>query len=458
MKIRIIHSRSWTLRSVPKVCCLLLLVAAATLGGAPEAANSRPSASENGRSDAQAKVDRWTDAAGNFYRRARTGHVTNYGEDKVGSYTLPELLVTRSGIRVDTGELWRQQRRPELLELYRKEIYGRVPINAPAVAFEVVEMNPQALYGTAIKKVIVARFGDLPDGPKVQLHLYLPSRAKGPVPLLLHLLFGKPPLLGDDGRPPASAKPVEIGPVRDILARGYGYAVFRYTELEPDSATSSPLGVREMARTDKTRAPAGDEWGAIAAWAWGASRMLDYLEKDPDVDGSRIGLIGHSRLGKTVLWAGAQDERFALVFSSCAGEMGSALARRDYGETVDDMAGNFSHQFAANFGKYMGHWTDLPVDAHNLIALHAPRPVLITGGTQDRWADPRGEFLAAVAAEPVYHLLGKKGLETSEFPAADTAVLKGNLGFYCHTGPHAITAEDWTVFLEFADRYFNAPR
>lgn len=384
--------------------------------------------------------------------------MTNYREDKVGSYTLPELLVTRLGIRVETDEVWRQHRRPELLELYRKEIYGRVPINAPAVAFEVAEMNPQALHGTAIKKVIVARFGDLPDGPKVQLHLYLPSRAKGPAPLFLHLLFGKPPLLGEDGRPPASAKPVEMGPMPDILARGYGYAVFRYTELEPDSVAGQPSGVREIARADKTQTPTGDEWGAIAAWAWGASRMLDYLEKDPDVDGSRIGLIGHSRLGKTVLWAGAQDERFALVFSSCAGEMGSALARRDYGETVDDMAGNFSHQFAANFGKYMDHWADLPVDAHCLIALHAPRPVLITGGTQDQWADPHGEFLAAVAAEPVYHLLGKKGLETSEFPAADTPVLKGDLGFYYHTGPHAITAEDWTVFLEFADRYFKAPR
>lgn len=443
-----------SLRSALGACWLLVL---ATAKGAPEAASSPPVTPEKGVASAPAQPEKWTDAKGNYYRRSRTGHVTNYDEEKVGRYTLPDPLVLKTGVRVEESTIWRQQRRPELLELYRSEIYGRVPINAPAVSFEVVEVNSQALRGTAIKKIVSARFGDAPGSPVVQLHLYLPSGVKGRVPVFLHLLFGQPPLLDEDGRPPASAKSVEVGPVSDFLARGYGYAIFRYTELEPDSALGKGVGVRALARADKAVNPEGDEWGAVSAWAWGASRMLDYLEKDPGVDGSRVGLIGHSRLGKTVLWAGAQDERFALVFSSCAGEMGSALARRDFGESVDDMATNFAHQFAANFGKYINRWDDLPVDAHCLIALHAPRPLLLTGGTQDQWADPRGEFLAAVAAEPVYQLLGKEGLGTTDFPPADTPIIKGDLGFYYHTGPHAITMEDWKVFLAFADRHFKAP-
>jgi hypothetical protein len=173
------------------------------------------------------------------------------------------------------------------------------------------------------------------------------------------------------------------------------------------------------------------------------------------VDAKRIALIGHSRLGKTALWAGAQDPRFAMVFSSCAGEMGSSLARRDYGETIDDMVANLSWQFADNFKKYSGRWNDMPVDAHMLIALNAPHPVFITAGTQDQWADPRGEFLAAVAAGPVYRLLGQKDLGATEGPPLDKPLTTGAIGFLYHTGPHAITAADWQAFFNFAERYLK---
>jgi hypothetical protein len=186
--------------------------------------------------------------------------------------------------------------------------------------------------------------------------------------------------------------------------------------------------------------------------------VLDYFTTDRAVDAKRVALIGHSRLGKTVLWAGARDPRCALVFSSCAGEMGSALARRDYGETVDDMAASFPWQFAGNFQKYAGHWNDLPVDAHLIIALNAPRPVFITGGTQDQWADPKGEFLAEVAAGPVYRLLGKKDLGASDGPPLDTPLITGDLGFHYHTGGHAMTASDWKAFLDFADRHLKPAR
>lgn len=425
---------------------------AGTVWAAPEGSQAGQLKPE---SKVPAQVDKWTDTQGNYYRRARSGHVTNYDENKVGAYVLPDPLVLGSGLQVADGETWRQQRRPELLELYRKEIYGRVPPNAPEVSFTVVETDSQALKGRAVHKVVSARAGDKPGGPVATLQLYLPSHASGRVPVLLHLLFGKPPSFDETPKEGATSKASEAGPIAEFLDRGYGYAMFRYTDWEPDGPSTPPTGVRLLSRAEPSYQGSGDDWGAISAWAWGASRMLDYLEKDPGVDATRIALIGHSRLGKTVLWAGAQDERFALIFSSCAGEMGSALARRDFGETVDDMAGSFGHQFARNFEKYIGHWNELPVDTHCLIALQAPRPVLITGGTQDQWADPRGEFLAEVAAGPIYRLLGKKDLGAAAFPAVDTPLMTGELGFLYHTGPHAITPSDWEVFLKFVDRYFQ---
>jgi hypothetical protein len=200
--------------------------------------------------------------------------------------------------------------------------------------------------------------------------------------------------------------------------------------------------------------PGPDEWGAIGAWAWGLSRGLDYLETDKDVDAKRVIAVGQSRLGKTVLWAGAQDERFAAVIASCSGEMGAALGRRDYGENIDDMIRNFSYQFCANFQKYAKHWNDMPVDSHMLISLIAPRPLYLSTGSEDQWSDPKGEFLAALAAGPVYRLLGKQGLDTDEMPPLDVPIMH-TLGFQCHTGKHDIIAEDWDRFLNFADMHLK---
>jgi hypothetical protein len=254
---------------------------------------------------------------------------------------------------------------------------------------------------------------------------------------------------------PARPRFAETGPIEDFLSRGYAYATLRYTEIEGDRADTNLTGVRKLALRFGQEKPAADEWGTIAAWAWGVSRVVDYFEQDPAVDARRVGLIGHSRLGKTVLWASASDPRIAVTFSSCSGEMGASLARRDYGESVDDMAANFPWQFAGNFQKYTGRWTDMPVDSHLLIALSAPRPVFVTGGTQDQWADPHGEFLAQVAAGSVYRLLGKKDLGTDRLPAFDTALVTGELRFHYHTGGHTITPADWTAFLEFAGRYLT---
>lgn len=396
------------------------------------------------------------DAQGNPLRRAPTGHVSNYDEAKVGTYHLPDPLLLLNGQPVRDAETWFKQRRPEIIRLYETEVYGRVPNQAPKLRFEVVGTDSSALSNSAIRKDIVGYLGNAPDGPKVNLVLYLPAKATGPVPVLLHVLFGNPPANANLPTSTNSTRPGEIGPLADILGRGYGYAMFRYTEIEGDTRTNSLSLVRKLALAPDQPQPASDDWGTITAWAWSASRVLDYLETDSAVDAKRIGLIGHSRLGKTALWAGARDPRFALVFASCSGELGASLARRDYGETVDDVITNFPWWFCATFQKYSTRWNELPVDSHLLIALNAPRPVFITGGTQDQWADPRGEFLAQVAAGPVYRLLGKKDLGTSELPPLDKPLTEGALGFLYHTGPHSITAEDWRAFLDFADRHLKS--
>ena len=399
-----------------------------------------------------------TDASGNPIRRAPTGHISNYDEARVGTYTLPDPLVFRNGQPVRDAATWSEQRRPELLRLYETEIYGRVPVPAPVVSAGLASTDPRAMDGLAVRKLIQVRFGGKPDGPAVNLHVFLPARAVGPVPLLLQLAFSEFPAASVGGPDPDASgarDPGDACPVREILARGYAYAVFCYTDVQPDAAHTAQSGVIGLQRPPGQTGPAADEWGAISAWAWGASRIFDYLATDPAIDARRVALAGHSRLGKTALWAAAQDPRIALVFASCAGEMGSALARRDYGETVDDMAAVFPWWFAGNFQKYAGHWNDMPVDAHLLIGLCAPRPVFITGGTQDQWADPRGEFLAEVAAGPVYRLLGGKGLGTAEPPPLDVPLITGDLGFLYHTGPHAILPGDWRASLDFAERHLQ---
>lgn len=393
------------------------------------------------------------DARGNPLRRAATGHVSNYDEARAGSYTLPDPLVLQNGQPVRDAEAWQRLRRPELLKWYESEIYGRVPAGAPKLTFELAASDTNALGGAAVCKEITGRIGAGPDRPTVNLVLYLPAAAREPVPVLLHVLFGNPPSLrGEVGT--NSSRPGEIGPVADFIAQGYGYAVFRYTEIEGDLRTNSLTRARRLALAPGRVAPAADEWGTITAWAWSASQVLDYLETERSVDAKRVALIGHSRLGKTALWAGARDPRFALVFASCSGEMGASLARRDFGETVDDVIANFPWWFAGNFQKYAGRWNELPVDSHLVIALNAPRPVFITAGTEDQWADPRGMFLAEVAAGPVYRLLGKRDLGATDLPL-DTPLTSGELGFFYHTGGHSITAEDWKVFLNFAGRYLK---
>jgi hypothetical protein len=386
-----------------------------------------------------------------------TGHRTNYDEDKVGNYTLPDPLVMANGQPVRDAATWYKFRRPEILALYQELIYGRVPDSAPNVTFEVVS-SQTVMNGLAIRKKIVGHIGD--KGQTMTITLTLPANASGPVPVILALNFDfsqfRPAAVA--GAAP-STRPARVfadtTPIAQMIALGYGYAWLYYTDIQPDRAGSFTSGVQALAMGPGQTTLKPDDWSTITCWAWGLSRVMDYFETDPAVDAHRVAIVGHSRLGKTVLWAGALDQRIALVFSSCAGEMGSSLARRDFGETIDDIAQNYYWQFAGNFQRYIGHWNEMPVDTHMLISLIAPRPCLITGGSLDQWSDPRGECLAEIAAGPVYRLLGARDLGTTEVPPLETPLITGDLAFHYHNGAHLITASDWKVFFAFAGRYLK---
>jgi hypothetical protein len=459
----------------------LALVAGATLWGQAQppprpVESNLPAPGARGNPDNVPFIDR-RDPKGNPVRLAKaTGHVSNYSEDKVRPYTLPDPLVMASGERVTRADQWFKSRRPEILELYRDEIYRHVPAGAPRVTWEVTEPEPGARGGTAVMKRVVGRMGHGPDAPRMNLTVYLPAKPSGPVPVLLSLTFGFGPgarnqAAGKTGQRPnavpgkaASTKPAAakgggpggFDPVALVLDRGWGYASLPYGEVQPDRADRWTEGVIGLTLKPGHPRPAPDEWGTISAWAWGLSRAIDYLETDPAVDARRIAITGVSRLGKTVLWAGAQDERVAAVFSVVSGEMGAALIRRDWGETLDDMAQNFPWQFAGNLQKWVGRWNELPVDQHMLIALCAPRPVYVNGGLSDQWSDPVGEFLALVAAGPVYRLVGGKDLGVTQLPPLDAPVTGGDLAFHYHSGGHMAVPADWKAFLDFAERHLRA--
>jgi hypothetical protein len=390
------------------------------------------------------------DPKGNPVRLAKaTGHVSNYSEDKVPPYTLPDPLVLSDGQKVTSLDVWVKKRRPEILKFYQTDIYGRVPGNAPKVTWEVTETDPKARDGAAVLRRVVGRMGEKPDGPKMTLMVYTPAKAEKPVPVLLSITFGFGPGKG----PPKTGA---FDPVAEVLGRGWAYATIGYGDIQPDRADRWTEGVIGLTLKDGQKRPAPDEWGTISAWAWGVSRCIDYFETDKAINPRFVAITGASRLGKTVLWAGAQDERVAAVFSVVPGEMGASLIRRDWGETLDDMAQNFPWQFAGNLQKWVGKWNDLPVDQHMLIALCAPRPVYVNGGRTDQWSDPKGEFLALAAAGPVYRLLGAKDLGVTEVPDFDKPVTTGSLAFHYHSSGHTAVPADWKAFLDFADRHYRA--
>ncbi|MCU1328477.1 MAG: hypothetical protein JWN34_3847 [Bryobacterales bacterium] len=368
----------------------------------------------------------------------------NYDESKANPYPqLPDPLVMNNGKRVTSAKQWWDQRRPEIVELFDREIYGRMPKVTPKVKWEVTKTVTE---NDVVVKTLVGHV-DNSAYPAVtadiQLVLGTPANATGPVPVILE--FGFP------GRPAPWQQ--------QVLAKGWGYAVIAPNSIQADNGAGLRAGIIGLVNKGQYRKP--DDWGALRAWGWGASRALDYFETDKAVDAKRVGLEGHSRYGKATAVAFADDPRFAIAFVSSSGEGGLKLHRRNWGELVENVAAaNEYHWMAGNFLKYAADplkWSDLPVDSHELVALCAPRPVFISAGSLeqgDGWVDAKGSFLAGAGAGPVYRLLGKKDMGTSEFPPIETGLMDGDVSFRQHTGGHT-PAPNWPVFINFAERYLT---
>jgi hypothetical protein len=388
-------------------------------------------------------------------------------------YRLPDPLVTNAGKPVTDVDTWRTVRRPEILELFRSQVYGRMPGRPAGMTFNVFDQDRAALGGKAVRKQVRINFTADPNGPGMDLLLYLPAHASRPVPVFLSLNFrgnhavNADPAIRLPGAWIKQSKGVvenhadEIGrgthayrfPVEHILARGYGLATIYYGDLDPDFDDGFKNGVQGAFDGPGPR-PA-DAWGSIAAWAWGLSRGLDYLETDPEVDAKRVMTAGHSRLGKTALWAAAEDQRFAGAFATGSGCMGGAIGRRMIGENIADINRRFGYWFCENFHQYNFREYALPVDQHELLALIAPRPVYLGSAEQDIWSDPIGEFAAVRAAAPVFDLLGAHGDHGAfpfKYPPALHSPQMGAIGFHIRAGQHDILAYDWECFMDFADR------
>ncbi|MGA3205999.1 MAG: acetylxylan esterase [Bryobacteraceae bacterium] len=384
----------------------------------------------------------------------------NYDEAKANPYPdLPDPLVLKNGKRVTTAEMWWKLRRPEIVEDFDREIYGRVPRVTPGVKWEVTsavkEMNGDV--PVVVKKLV--GHVDNSSFPEItvdiQLSLTTPANATGKVPVIMEFGFIGP----FPGRGRGPAPPPPPGPTwqQQVLAKGWGYAIIVPNSIQADNGAGLTQGIIGLVNKGQPRKV--DDWGALRAWAWGASRALDYFETDASVDAKRVGIEGHSRYGKATAVAMAYDSRFAIAFVSSSGEGGVKLHRRNWGEMVENVAGTGEyHWMAGNFIKYAGplNWNDLPVDAHELVALAAPRPEFISAGAAnqgDGWVDAKGMFLAAVGAGPVYRLLGKKDMGTTEFPPIETALIDGDVAFRQHSGGHT-PGPNWPTFLTFASRYF----
>jgi hypothetical protein len=390
----------------------------------------------------------------------------NYTEAKVRQYTLPDVLTLSNGEKVTDAETWFSKRRPEVLKLVEENIYGRAPGRSKDMSFDVHDKGTPSFDGKALRKQVTIYFTKDKSDNYLDLLIYLPVNTDGPVPLLLHLgWFPNNLVVNDEGvkigrfwdrrtkqrRPADSGRRFSFGfNVMQLVEHGYGIAIFNYSDVDPDSLDSIAHGVRALYLKDGQTEPDPDEWGSISAWAWGISRIMDYFETDPQINEKRIAIYGASRLGKTVLWAGARDERIACVIAAVSGAGGAALARRNYGETIAHLVAptRYPYQFARNYQKWADNVDEFPVDSHMVIALLAPRAVLLQTGNTDKWSDPYGEFLAAKAATPVFELVGAKGIEVEKLPEPGVPLMN-TLGYFMHDGGHGTLPSDWDVFLKF---------
>ncbi|SKB63135.1 hypothetical protein SAMN05660226_02364 [Parapedobacter luteus] len=395
----------------------------------------------------------------------------NYDESKVPDYVLPELLVTSAGKTITTARQWEQLRRPELLELFASQMYGRTPDDSGVgVSYELLTENTAALGGKATSKQVKLIFSNGQKKLETLLLLVIPNNATAKVPVFVGYNFkgnhstmldttilysDNFALVKEPGHPDwERGCQASRWPYEDIIDRGYAVATMCYHDIFPDKPGLKDHSVVSLFKGYGAAPEAPDEWQAIGAWAWGSSRIVDYLAAEPRVDTGKIAIMGHSRQGKAALWAGVQDTRFKVVISNDSGEGGAALSRREYGESIARVSSIQPAWFCPAFNQYRGKEQERPFDQHQLIALVAPRAVYVASAVEDRWADPKGEYLAAYHASPVYHLYGLKGLESSEMPGLHAPIMK-DIGYHIRAGKHDVTLYDWLRFLDFADKHFG---
>lgn len=427
----------------------------------------------------------WIACTSEFVMAQREG--LNHSEDAVLPYVLPDPLIASSGKRIDSAELWRKERRPELLDLFAEHVYGHTPPTPSDLKIEraVGTVEREALGGLATRKEVTITFSRGEQKISMTILMYLPHSDK-PVPAFLGYNFNGNQAIHADpgitlntswmrsnpkaGVPQHQATEDSRGTeasrwqVEMVLEKGFALATIYYGDVDPDYGENDKErndswqnGLHPLFYSQGQDKPGPNEWGSIGAWSWGLSRALDYLETDPAIDAKHVAVIGHSRLGKTSLWAGVQDERFALVISNNSGCGGAALNKRNFGETVKKINSSFPHWFCDRFTKYDDNEAAMPIDQHELIALIAPRPVYIASAVDDGWADPRGEFLSAYHADPVYRLLGVPGIgvESDAMPEVNKPIASGRIGYHLRSGIHDVTAYDWEQYLAFAKKHFD---
>jgi hypothetical protein len=373
-----------------------------------------------------------------------------------------------NGKKITSAKAWTEKRRPELLKSIEEIQFGKMPASIP-LSINVFDKGTTVLNGTAIRKQVTIYLNKDTSHHKLDLLIYLPIQTAKPVPVLLNISFVANCQAVDDagvkigttwtkeGKQISADQPSRFGKMdpTQFISQGIGFATLYYGDIEPDFKDGVKYGIRSQYLKPTQSKPADDEWGAIASWAWGLSRVMDYFETDKQIDTKRIALQGTSRLGKTVLWAGAHDTRFKMVIASCSGEGGAAITRRNYGENIKHITdtSRYYYQFAPAYHSYANKVNDLPFDAHALVALMAPRALLLQTGDTDYWSDPKGEFLAAVAAEPVYKLFGENGPGTTIMPVAGDSSLLNKLGYYMHKGGHGTIPSDWPLFINYMKKY-----
>ena len=398
----------------------------------------------------------------------------NFDELQVKPFHLPNALTLENGKKIITEKEWWKLRRPEILLFFQNEVYGKTPTKRLGVSYKISSIDKNALGGKATRKEIRVTFRNGRKSLSMDILLYIPNAAQR-VPLFLGMNFDGNQSVSNDSTISITNSWVDNDkrfgiidnranektrgsqqrrwPIEKIIARGYAVATIYYGDLDPDFDDRFQNGIQPLFYYNGQTKPAPNEWGAIGAWAWGLSRALDYFETDKQIDASKVMVQGHSRLGKAALWAGAQDERFAMVISNNSGCAGAALSKRNFGEDIKTVNNAFPHWFCANFKKYNDNEASMAYDQHELIALIAPRPVYVTSAQDDLWADPKGEFLSALFAGEVYKLLGKSGLPVTEQPDIHQPVM-GTTGYHIRAGKHDVTDYDWEQYMNFADKCF----